>query len=482
MRLRTTLKGRIRVAVRQGERIVKDYGWQDNLILDQGLDKIATMAFNNVFVACCCGTGSNPTGRDPQTTATVSGTTLTAAVATFSTSDLDTDCVFASLGQRFKIEAYTDPQHVTLFKSGNIPTATPFTLEYTNQAILAGESKRTTEYLTTPGACGYLINPGDIVLWRTFLFSPETTEVTYTELGFSDSSVAGPNLFSRVVLATPISLVGPQAALPSGQQLQVTYQLTIGIDYGQGAGKFFSGRTAGTIAVTNLPIQFNIWEYEASPADPTKLGVAMAGNVPALVGGNVVIAGSQGGKYDGTWEVLGTAQTTDPTQGLSTVLSLNTAWSTDVTTRGTLTTPLTGAFFRANPGIFLIGTIGQQIVPPGTPDFFQGLGEPSIGGQAWASNVGGPQLTGGNNSPSRIDPAVLSTVSCLLQPYAAGSFYLDRVADIIIGNDPNVFSFGYGIPDLTNQIETWVWDQPHALNIGSTLALTIRVSWGRTPA
>lgn len=480
MRLKTTLKGRIRVAVREGERVIKDYGWQDNLILDQGLDKIATMPFNNVFVACCCGTGSNPTGRNPQTTATISGTALTATAPTFSTSDLDTDCVFASLGQRFKIEAYTDPQHVTLFKSGNIATATAFTLEYTNQAILAGESKRTTEYLTTPGACGYLINPGNIVLWRTFLFSPETTEVTYTELGFSDSDVAGPNLFSRVVLATPISLIGPQAALPTGQQLQVTYQLTIGIDYGQGPGTFFSGRTAGTIAVTNLPIQFSITTYQQSTTQTGMLAVIVTGNLPAIVGENVVVAGSSVPAYNGTWKVLDSFQTTDPTHGLSTILSLNVVWSTSAT-GGTLTTPLTGAFFRGNPGIYLIGTIGQQISPPDALDFFQGLGEPSVAGQAWASDVGGAQLTGGNNAPSRIDPSVLSTVSCLLQAYTAGTFHLDRVADIIIGNDPNVYSFGYGIPDLTNQIETWVWDQPHALLIGSTLALTIRVSWGRTP-
>lgn len=477
----TTLKGKVRVAVRQGNQIVRDYGWQDNLILDQGLDKIAIMPINQVFAACCCGTGTNPTLRDPQTTATVSGTTLTAAVATFSTSDLDADCVFASLGLRFKIEAITNAQTVVLFTSGSVPTATHFTIEYTNQAILAGEVKRSEIYLDTPGGNGYLINPGDIVLWRTFLFSPEEIEITYTELGFSDSSAPGANLFSRVVLSTPVTLVGPQATLPSGQQLQVTYQLTVGIDYGQGAGNFFSGRTPATISVANLPIQFSIWEYEESPVVPTKLGVAMAGNVPAIVGESVVIAGSQSGKYDGTWEVLASNQITDPTQGISTVLSLDTLWSTDITTRGTLTIPLTGEFFRGNPGIWLIGTIGQQIPPPDTADAFLAYGEPSVAGHAWASAVGGDLLTGGNNAPSRIDPALVSTVNCVLQPYTAGKFYLDRIANIVIQNSPNVYAFGYGIADLTNQIETWTWDQPHALLVGSTLALTIRVSWGRTP-
>jgi hypothetical protein len=478
--IKSTLKGRVRVAVRQDGRVVKDYGWQDNLILDQGLDKIATMPFNQAFVACCCGTGSNPTGRNPNTTATISGTALTAAAATFSVADLDADCVFASLGLRFKIEAFTDAQHVTLFTSGSVPTATPFTIEYTNQAILEGEAKRTTTYLVTPGACGYLLNPGNIVLWRTYLFIPEETEVTYTELGFSDSSAAGPNLFSRVVLATPVSLIGPTAALPSGQQLQVTYQITIGIDYGNGPGNFFSGRTPTTLTVTNLPIQFSIWQYANSTTLPGNLAITMAGNVPAIVGESIIVAGASVAGYNGTWTILDSTQITDTTHGQSTTLSLAVPWSA-AATGGSATIPLSGQFFRGNQGLWLIGTIGQQIPPPTAPDFFWAYGEPSNAGEAWASSIGGTEITGGNGAPSRIDPDFLSTVDCVLQPYSPGSFYLDRIANIVISNSPNVFAFGYGIADLTNQIETWTWNQPHALLIGSTLALTIRVSWGRTP-
>jgi hypothetical protein len=476
----SSLKGRVRVAVRQDGQIIKDYGWQDNLILDQGLDKLATMPFNQVFTACCCGTGSNPTGRNPNTTATVAGTVLTAAAATFSSSDLDADCVFASLGLRFKIQSVTDPSHVTLFTTGSVPTATAFTIEYTNQAILEGEVKRSAIYLDTPGGNGYLINPGSVVLWRTFLFTPETTEITYTEIGFSDSSAAGPNLFSRVVLATPVSLIGPSAVLPSGQQLQVTYQLTVGIDYGNGPGNFFSGRTTATISVTNLPIQFSIWQSVDSTTLPGNVAVTMAGNVPAIVGESVVVAGSSVAGYNGTWQVLDSTQITDTTHGVSTTLSLKVPWSA-AATGGTLTIPLTGEFFRGNQGIWLIGTVGQQIPPPDAADAFLAYGEPSVAGQAWASSVGGQQLLGSNNAPSRIDPTLLSSVNCVLQSYTPGSFHLDRVADIVIGNSPNVYAFGYGIADLTNQIETWTWDQPHALLIGSTLALTIRVSWGRTP-
>jgi hypothetical protein len=325
-----------------------------------------------------------------------------------------------------------------------------------------------------------VINPGSVVLYRTFLFSPEEVEITYTEIGLSDQSAAGANLFSRVVLASPVSLIGPQAALPSGQQLQVTYQLTVGIDYGQGAGNFFPGSTPATIGVTNLPIQFAIWSYAQSTTQPGYLAITMAGNVPAIVGENVMVAGASVTGYNGTWEVLDSSQITDTTHGQSTVLSLAVPW-TAAATGGTVAVPVTGDFFRGNQGIWVIGSIGQQIPPPDTADFFQGLGEPSVAGQAWASSVGGAQIPGGNNAPSRIDPTFLSTVNCVMQSYAPGTFYLDRLADIVINNSPNVYAFGYGIADLTNQIETWSWDQPHAMLIGSTLALTIRVSWARTP-
>jgi len=477
--IQSKLSGRIKVAVRQGGRVVKEYPWQDNLILDQGLDKLATMQFNQVFQACAAGTGSNPTGRDPQAIGVVSGTTLTSSVATFTTADLDSDCVFkTNPPQRFKIEQIVSPTVVTVFQSGNVP-GTPFTIEYTNQAILAGETKRTTSYLATPGACGYLINPGNIVLWRTFLFTYETANITYSEIGLSDSNVAGPNLFSRIVLATPVQLQGPSAELPSGQQLQVTYQLTIAIDYGQGPGNYFDGRTDTTINVTNLPIQFTIWNYQLSPTLPNNLAVTVAGACPAVIGESIVIAGASVAGYNGTWEVLDSYQLTDPTHGLSTILSLGVPY-TAAATGGTLTIPLTGSYYRACAGIYLIGTIGQSITPPNIADQFLGYGEPSVPGACWLSSLGGAQVPGSNNNPSRVDPSTVSSGPCVLQTYTPGKFYLDRLANIIVTTNENVMSFGYGAPDQTNQIETWVWDQPHAMLQGGTLALMIRMSWGRS--
>jgi len=485
---RFRLAGRVRIAIREGDRLVRVFPWQKNLILDQGLDKFAAMPFNQVFTNCCIGTGSNPTSRDPgaAVTATISGSTLTASSAVFTSADLDGDVVFNS-GQRFKIQSIVGASpsaQVTTFQSGTLATATHFVIQYTNQAILAGEVQRTGTLMGMPGANGTTINQANVIFQRTFLFDFEADPITYTEVGFSDQPTAGANLFSRVVLATPVSLSGPSAAIPSGQRLQVTYQLTVNFDYGQGPGVFFPGRTSVTIPVTNLPVNYSIWNYAASGSQTGQLAVTVQGFCPALIGSTITISGSSVSGYNGTFVVLDSASLTDSTHGLSTVLSLQVAYSATAT-GGTLTIPMTGAFFRGNQGVWVVNAGGLSSAPSPSLDAFWGQGEPSVAGNAWASPL---IAQGSNGTPAALDQTQVYSVQTILQPYTAGSFHLDRIGNIPIGtliNNPNagpvpVVSFGYGYPDQTNQVETWVWDQPHALAQGSTLGLTFRMSWSRS--
>jgi hypothetical protein len=74
------LGGRVRVAVIDAatKRVLRKGKWQKNLILDQGMDMIATTLFNQLFTACAAGTGTAPTDVNLGATATVSGTTITA--------------------------------------------------------------------------------------------------------------------------------------------------------------------------------------------------------------------------------------------------------------------------------------------------------------------------------------------------------------------------------------------------------------------
>jgi hypothetical protein len=57
------ISGRVKLAVRQGDQVVRSYPWQENLILDQGKDMIATTLFNQLFAALH---GRQPNGSTVQ--------------------------------------------------------------------------------------------------------------------------------------------------------------------------------------------------------------------------------------------------------------------------------------------------------------------------------------------------------------------------------------------------------------------------------
>lgn len=474
--IHASLKGRVHVCVREGGELIRDLGWQDNLILDQGLDKVATVYFANLFTACAAGTGTAPTTIRPSATATASGTNLTASAPTFSNTDLDSDIRFDT-GQYAKIQSVTDPQHITLFTPLSVSTATAFTILRTNEAILSNEVKRTVKYSQVPAANQTVDLIGTLRLQRTFLFDPETSTTTYTEIGFSDLGVPGPNLFSRILLANPLTVNGPIAALPA-QQLQVTYQLSIGFDYGQGPGVFFSGSTPTTIAVTGLPISYAIQTYLSSPDVATKLQVQVSPAMPARIGDTVTLAGSSVAAYNGDWQVLSTALWSDSSGNTGAAITLDTPFTTAATAKqGTLQGKMTGTFFRPCYGIYVIQANGGTVVPPNATDLFIGAGEPSVAGQAWIAKDLAANLGGNGNA---LKATAFQLAVALLQPYTAGNYYIDkRVTFIVADNDP-INSFGAGEPDNTNQVETWTFDQAKGLGAGSSIQFTYRFSWNRT--
>lgn len=474
------LKGRVRVSVLQDGRIVEERSWQKNLILDQGLDKVATTLFNQLFAACAAGNSSSATTIDSQSKATIAGQNLTITTGSyqFTNTDLDSDVHFDS-GQIFKIQSVVSPTQVTLFTSGTISTATHFMILRVNEAILGNEIKRTVKYSSAPGANQTIVGSAVILLQRTFLFSAETSAVTYTELGFSDQAVAGPNLFSRVVLAQPITVKGPVSGAPLGQQLQVTYQLNVSFDFGQGAGTFFPGSTPTQITVSGLPVQASIWQYGDSGNAPGNLAVWVSPPVPVSNGDTVTLSGSSVPAYNGSWKVLSGSTYSDPTHGASSVLTLQVPFTSAPTAPdgGQVATAMSGTFFRPCLGIFQINQAGGSAAPPYTPDVFQGYGEPSVAGTAWIGNDKAATL-GSNGTPARPAQATQS-VACLLQPYSAGNYYLDKKATFTVLTSDPVFCFGVGLPNLTDQIETWVWTQGQLMGSGSTFSLTFRFSWNR---
>jgi hypothetical protein len=480
--MHASLAGRLRIAVLEAGCIVEERDWESNLILDQGLDLLATVHFNQLFAACCVGNGTDPTNIRPAATATASGATLTASAPTFSSADLDSDVRFDT-GQYAKIQSVTDSQHVTLFTSITVSTATAFTILRTNQAILDNEIERTVQCSAVPGANltsseDDTLLIGTVLLQRTFLFPAAANTQTFTEVGFSNQAIAGANLFSRVLLSSPITVQGPAGAF-GGQQLQVTYQLNVGIDYGKGAGDYFTGTTPTTIAITGLPLASPIFLYATAPApNAGQLQVSVSPPTTAQAGNMMTISGSSVAAYNGTFKVLAVVSTTDATHGATSIVTLNVAYSSNPSPdSGQLKGPATGEFFRPCYGIYGINSIGGEVAPPNKPDVFWGFGEPSIAGQAWLSLSTAAQL-GSNHVPLR--PSGAQIVLCNQAVYTKGNWYIDQTATFTVSGNLAFSSFGYGLPDLTNQIQTWTWDLPQALGDGSHLVLTFRFSWNRT--
>jgi hypothetical protein len=476
--IHTALSGRMKVAVLSDGKVTEERPWEKNLILNQGLDKVATVVFNQLFAACAIGDNNSPTTIDSRSTATVSATTLTLVSAnyTFTNADLDSAVHFDS-GELFTIQSIVNATTVTLFSAGTISTPTHFMILRVNQVQLGNELKRTNVYPTTAGANLVTPSDGSLLLQRTFIFSPETSTVTYKEIGFSDLDVAGPNLFSRVVLGMPVTVSGPSAAAPNGQQLQVTYQLTVNIDYGSGPGNFVPGTNPTTITIAGLPLSFAIYNYAAS-ATGNQLVVSVSPPIPVVVGQTVVLQHSTVAAYNGSWTVQAIAGYADASHGVSVLVTLNTSFSTNPgLDGGALLTDQGGVFFRPNKSIYWINSAGGSSTPPSTPDVFEGFGEPSIAGTAWIASDGAAAL--GSNGNALAPSSNVQTSACQILSYTPGNYYLDKKASFTVVTTSPIYSFGVGSPDTTNQVQTWVWNEGQALGQYSTLSLTFRFSWGR---
>lgn len=228
------IKGRVQAHVVDGKkgRVIKTMPWQDNLILDQGLDQYLGGPNNwcNLLKNCAAGTGTTPTrdvmdGTASQTLTTV---TLSGSTYSFTGGDVGKWIGWAS-GYQAKITAYLSATQVTVDRSQTVAAGTA-TLYRAGQVGLATEVKRSNTYPTYTYTDGRQASatwgtsgpPAYITYRRTYDFTAEVGSVNYTEIGISGNSAAGNNLFSRILLAGAVSVA-------SGQQLRITYELVVTI-------------------------------------------------------------------------------------------------------------------------------------------------------------------------------------------------------------------------------------------------------------
>lgn len=237
--IRQTAAVRYTVAVIDADgRVVSQRGPKRNLILDSGLNALASTSWTDQFQTAHVGTGTTPTKRDSgAVTFTRTGSTVTASAGFFEAADVGRLLRFDT-GEEVRITAYSDAQTVTTADSGSI-AASEGTVWYVNQTALISQSKTTSTYATTGGANGSSFASGVWTHKRTFLFSAEAGSVTYREIGWSAS---GGSLFGRDLLA------GVGVSLIAGQQLRVTVELSV--TYSQLVSTAFGDVGSGGFATT----------------------------------------------------------------------------------------------------------------------------------------------------------------------------------------------------------------------------------------
>lgn len=198
-------------------KVIAETPWASNLILENGMNKLATTSVVGLFRYCAIGTGTTPTfDSSGSITATTSGTTATSSATFFSSADVGKLLRF-STGQKAIITAYIDASNVTLASALGVSTPTTFTNYRIAQTGLDTEVRRSNTYLA--GGCGSSLSSATVTHTCTFDFPIETADTYYNEVGFSSIATAGANLNMRAIFA------GAPVTVLNQQQIRVIYNV-----------------------------------------------------------------------------------------------------------------------------------------------------------------------------------------------------------------------------------------------------------------
>lgn len=226
------LKGRIKaVVIDHRGHVVREYPSQSNLILDQGLDRIAEMPIVDIFAYAAKGTGMTPAVYTPSGTISQALNTVSASSGTaFEAADVGRVLRWFSgtgAGKEKRIMSFTDGSHVEVNGEPETIAAGSFKKFAVNETGLDAENgPRTNDYSSGVNENFTTTVGNKRTLKRTFIFAPETATTIYNEVGFSHDGTPGNNLNIRVKLNTGVSVAGPVGAIP-GQRLKLTYEMDV---------------------------------------------------------------------------------------------------------------------------------------------------------------------------------------------------------------------------------------------------------------
>ena len=221
------MSGRVKAQVidKQGK-VVKDFPWQRNLILNSGMNEMAARALNNCWKFAVIGTGNSANKHSSGAiTASQSGTTVTFS-ASFTNLSVGTTLKWDTGGEIAMVTTVTSSTSVEVDRSQTV-SANTFASYRTEKTALDSESKRADVFGTGDNGTTYDNATRTATYRREWEFAEEVANVNYNEVGFSwNTSTA--NLFSRIVLASTISML-------TGQKLRLKYELDVVVGPAPGA-------------------------------------------------------------------------------------------------------------------------------------------------------------------------------------------------------------------------------------------------------
>lgn len=263
--IKYTLQGKVRLFVKENDKIIKDTGFVKNLILNTGMDEFVNRPITDLFSCCVIGSGSAETKKvsKPNIILYTSGNgydanlynTLAYRVGSFvSFADVSPTASIittSDIGRLIKIE--NDGNYVISSRTnsltcsvlnidGTVPTGSSYNNDYSihfvEQISMSAELFRigkSTDVYSFPSSSygsyynysnGTTINNGTVIHTRSFLLNSLPYDIVVREVGFSWSPLPNINkLFSRIRLTSGPS--GSAVNLTTGQNLVVLYELDV---------------------------------------------------------------------------------------------------------------------------------------------------------------------------------------------------------------------------------------------------------------
>ncbi len=275
--------------LRDGKAIWKT-DFKKNLILDCGLDKIASVPSAGCFSFCLFGNqvSPDPVARNSGAiTFTTVGTACTASAGFFIASDVGRLIKFDDgSGQERYITGYTSATLVTL---GSAPSpaiaAVTATVWYVNQTALQSLYSTTSTYRSGGAFNGTSWSGAVRTMKRTYIGAAVAGSVTLTEIGFSNSAT-NVNIFDRDIIVGGIGLVTGDQPMAEANLIE-TYSPTTATAAGNVATGFDSSGTYqycdATSGLTAVDSTGNVvGNASVEPAGNNYIGMYMQGATYSL--------------------------------------------------------------------------------------------------------------------------------------------------------------------------------------------------------